>query len=209
MRMWRIDPNQGKSSFIHHQTPEIRGVAPYMPALWHTTVTTLAVLPPYRIQVLHPTRHKIGHFGDVSQANLLAWYGKTNTTKAHIHQSKQNTTTQNKHEKLKPGLVTSYDIQPGIVEGLFLFCRFRNLSLTYLDAYPLTYSPGPTEGLLVQQQWKVVVTDVDRPHGVSQFSSAVDSTDIQHGGWLNKLAHISHRRLPTAAAKLPHSIETT
>jgi len=34
--------------------------------------------------------NKIGHFGDVSQANLLPWYGKTkpNTTKAHIHQSK-------------------------------------------------------------------------------------------------------------------------
>jgi len=37
------------------------------------------------VKVLHPTRHKIGHFGDVPQANLLAWYGKTkpNTTKAH------------------------------------------------------------------------------------------------------------------------------
>jgi len=34
---------------------------------------------------------KLGHFGDVLQANLLAWYGKTkpNTTKAHIHQSKK------------------------------------------------------------------------------------------------------------------------
>jgi len=40
---------------------------------------------------LRPTRHKIGHFGDVPQANLLAWYRKTkpNTTKAHIHQSKE------------------------------------------------------------------------------------------------------------------------
>jgi len=34
--------------------------------------------------------HNTGHCGDVSKANLLAWYGKTkpNTTKAHIHQSK-------------------------------------------------------------------------------------------------------------------------
>ena len=42
------------------------------------------------VKVLHPTQHKIGHFGDVPQANLLAWYRKTktNTTKAHIHQSK-------------------------------------------------------------------------------------------------------------------------
>jgi len=43
------------------------------------------------VVVLRPARHKIGHFGDVPQANLMAWYGKTkpNTTKAHIHQSKQ------------------------------------------------------------------------------------------------------------------------
>ena len=54
------------------------------------------------VKVLRPTRHKIGHFGDVPQANLLAWYWKTrpNTTKAHIHQSKemQCTTTQNKQK---------------------------------------------------------------------------------------------------------------
>ena len=25
----------------------------------------------------HPAQHKIGNFGDVPQANLLAWYGKT------------------------------------------------------------------------------------------------------------------------------------
>jgi len=41
----------------------------------------------------------VGHFGDVPQANLLASYGKTktNTTKAHIHQSKEmyyNTTAR-------------------------------------------------------------------------------------------------------------------
>ena len=28
------------------------------------------------VVVLRPTQHKIGHFGDVPQANLLAWYGK-------------------------------------------------------------------------------------------------------------------------------------
>ena len=51
------------------------------------------------VKVLCPTQHKTGHFGDVSQANLLALYGKTkpNTTKAHIHQSKEmyyNTTAR-------------------------------------------------------------------------------------------------------------------
>jgi len=42
-----------------------------------------------------------------------------------------------------PGLVASYDIQPGNGEGLFWFRRFINLSLTYLDTYPHTYSPDP------------------------------------------------------------------
>jgi len=43
------------------------------------------------VQVLRPTRHKIGHFGDIPQTNLFVGYGKTkpNTTKAHIHQSKE------------------------------------------------------------------------------------------------------------------------
>jgi len=41
--------------------------------------------------LLRPTRHKIGHFRDILQASLLALYEKTkpNTTKAHIHQSKE------------------------------------------------------------------------------------------------------------------------
>ena len=41
------------------------------------------------VVVLHPIRHKIGYFGDVSQANLLAWYAKPNTTKAHIYLPKE------------------------------------------------------------------------------------------------------------------------
>jgi len=50
--------------------------------------------------------------------------------------------TQNKHKKLKPGLVASCDIRPGKGEGLFWFWHFINLSLTYLDTDPLTYRPG-------------------------------------------------------------------
>jgi len=46
---------------------------------------------------------------------------------------KKCTTTQNKHKKLNPGLVTSYDIRPGLL-------------LTYLDTYALTYSPGTYTG---------------------------------------------------------------
>jgi len=42
------------------------------------------------VKVLRLTQHKIGHFRELSQASLLAWYGntKSNTTKADIHQSK-------------------------------------------------------------------------------------------------------------------------
>jgi len=42
------------------------------------------------------------------------------------------TTTKNKHKKLKPGLVATYDIWPGNEVGLFWFRHFINLSLTYL-----------------------------------------------------------------------------
>jgi len=52
---------------------------------------------------------------------------------------KKRPTTQNQHKKLKPGLVTSYDIQPGNREGLFLFRQFINLSLTYLLTQTLTH----------------------------------------------------------------------
>jgi len=45
---------------------------------------------------------------------------------------KECTTTQNKHNKLKPSLVMSYDIRPGNEDGLFLFWHFINMSLTYL-----------------------------------------------------------------------------
>jgi len=49
----------------------------------------------------------------------LAWHGKTkpSTTKACIQN--KSTTTQNKHKKLKPGLVALYDIRSGNAAGLF------------------------------------------------------------------------------------------
>jgi len=74
-----------------------------------------------RVKVLRPTRHKIGHFGDVPQANLFACYGKQDLTQQKHAFTNQHkcTTTQNKHKKLKPGLVTSHNIRPGNEEGLF------------------------------------------------------------------------------------------
>jgi len=43
------------------------------------------------VKVLPLTWHKMGHSRNIPYAKLLAWYGKTkpNTTKAHIHQSKE------------------------------------------------------------------------------------------------------------------------
>jgi len=70
------------------------------------------------VKVLCPTRQKIGHFGDISQANLLAWYGKTkpNTTKVHIYQSKQMYyNTKINTQELKPGLVASYVVRPSVL----------------------------------------------------------------------------------------------
>jgi len=50
--------------------------------------------------------------------------------------------------KLKPGLVVSYDIQPGNGEGLLWFWLFINLSLTYLlkSLTDLRTAMGPTWG---------------------------------------------------------------
>ena len=86
-------------------------------------------------EVLRPTRHKIGHFEDVSQANLLAWYGKTkpNTTNAHIHQSKQmyyNTKTKARFSRL---LHLSWKWRGPILDSVL------HKSVTYLLRHLPTY----------------------------------------------------------------------
>ena len=90
------------------------------------------------VKALRPTQHKIGHFGDVPQSNLLAWYGK-------------------KLNLLKPGLAASHDIWHGNREGLFLFCCFINLSLRHLPTYlqpgnPLAASVPQQSGVTKQRQ---------------------------------------------------------
>jgi len=67
--------------------------------------------------------------------------------KLNLTQQKHTFTNQKKctnkqinTKKLKPGLVDCYDIWPVNGEALFSFRHFINLSLTYLDTYPLTYS---------------------------------------------------------------------
>jgi len=67
------------------------------------------------------------------------------TQQKHVFTNQNKcTTTQNKHKKLKPDLVASYDIRPGNGEGLFLFWRFINLSLTYLLRHLPTYLQSRT-----------------------------------------------------------------
>ena len=52
-----------------------------------TCCTLFALI--FKVKVLRPTQHKLGHFGDVP--HVLARYGRTkpNTATACIHQSKQ------------------------------------------------------------------------------------------------------------------------
>jgi len=82
----------------------------------------------------------------------------TLTNQKNVLQHKINT------KRYKPGLVASYDIWPGNGEGLFWFQCFINLSLTYLDTYPLTYSPGITQGKSLKwtewPHWCRELTDV-------------------------------------------------
>jgi len=80
----------------------------------------------------------------------LETYGKTkpDSTKAEMYYA-----TQNKHKKLKPGLVTSYNVAwkrrgPIVVSALH---KFVNYLLTYFDTYPLTYGPSTHMGHAFQQ----------------------------------------------------------
>ena len=64
--------------------------------------------------------------------------------KLNLTQQKHTFTNQTKAttQKLKPGLVTSYDIRPGN-EGLFWFWHFINLLLAYLDTYVIHLLTAP------------------------------------------------------------------
>jgi len=68
------------------------------------------------------------------------------TQQKHTFTSQKKCTATQNTRKLKPGLVASYDIRPGNWEDLFLFRQLINLSLAYIDIYPLTYSPDTHTG---------------------------------------------------------------
>jgi len=92
-----------------------------------------------------PARHKVGHFGDVPQANLLACYGKTkpNTKSTHSPikrniQHEINTKTKARFSRLlqQPAWKRR---GPILVSALHKFVTYL---LTYLDTHLLT-APDP------------------------------------------------------------------
>jgi len=112
------------------------------------------------IKVLHPTQHKIGHFGDVPQANLLAWYGKTknNTEKHTFTNQKKCTTTQNKHKKTKARF--SRLLRHLVWKRRGPIQCFINLSLTYLLKTHNCNSPGPTRDCYSKTKDHILVCNV-------------------------------------------------
>jgi len=76
------------------------------------------------VVVLRPTRHKIGHFGEVSPSQSLGLVRQKNQTKRNnsTHSPMKRNALQHKintSQKLQPGLVAFYDIRPGNKAGLF------------------------------------------------------------------------------------------
>jgi len=125
-------------------------VEQHRPVISHAHHSPLTVLLPLIdwVKVLRPTRHKKGHLGDIPEP--IAWFGmeklKLTQQKHTFTDRNKHTTTQNKHNKLKPHLVASYDIRPGNGDGLFWFWCFINLSFTYLHLP--TYSAGTHTSLI-------------------------------------------------------------
>ena len=105
---------------------------------------------------LGPLLAQCGHGRGLPACQVSSWSVKpfghntpTSQTDRQRSDSIGRTVLQTVAQKLKPGLLASYDIRPGNGEGLVLFRRFINLSLTYLETYPLTYSPGTHMGQVV------------------------------------------------------------
>jgi len=107
----------------------------------HLTVLSSALID--WVKVLRPTWHKIGHFGDVPQANLLAWYGKTKLSQQKHTFTNQKNVLEHKinTKKLRSGLVVSYHIWTGNGRGPILVSALYK-SVTYLLRYlPTSLQP--------------------------------------------------------------------
>jgi len=100
--------------------------------------------------VLRPTRHKTGHFRDIPQANLLAWYGKLNIAqqKHTFTNQKTRTTTQNKHKKTKARFSHH---SPPMISGLETKRAYSYFGTTYLLTETPTYlQPRDPHGAATQ-----------------------------------------------------------
>jgi len=137
---------QQTSAFLHplNLTPGRRKLFPSCRSLMtvhNVLISTNDWLTELRFYVPLDTKYVTSETSP-GQSLGLVWKKLNLTQQKHTFTNqKKCTTTQINAKKLKPGLVASYDIQPGNGEGLFLFWCFINLSLTYLNTYPLTYSP--------------------------------------------------------------------
>jgi len=145
------------------------------------------------VKVLRPTQHKIGHFGDVPQANLLAWYVKTkpNTMKAPIKrnvlQHEINTKTKARFSRLLWHPAWNWR---GPILALVLH-KF----VTYLDTYQLIYSPGSHKGLYPQKHpWE---RDGHTTHKITYVYFKDDSSQA-HG----TLLHLMHDFCQCVARKI-------
>jgi len=125
------------------------------------------------VKVLHPTRHKMSHFRDIPKP--ISWLGMEKQNHTFINE-KKCTTTQQKHKKIKPGLVASYDIRPGNGEGQFLFRRIINMSSTYLLRQLPTYlQPRTNTGPYMQQG-----PSINPPNFVPFWKSLYKTSNFLH-----------------------------
>ena len=109
-----------------------------------------------QVKVLRPTQHKTGHFGDVPPSQSLG--KKLNLTQqkhAFINQ-KKGTATQNK-QKLKLGLVTSYNQYPSWkLRGPIISALHKSVTyfLTHLATYLQPRDPHGASDASVQGHYR-------------------------------------------------------
>jgi len=97
-----------------------------------------------RVVVLRPTQHKTGYVGHVPQAKGMEKLTQTQQKHAVTSQNIR-ITTQNKHKKLKPDLVVSYNIWPGN-ERAYISALHKFVTYLLKDTYLLT-APDPQRAI--------------------------------------------------------------
>ena len=98
--------------------------------------------------ITESTRHKWAQNKTTNRNSLFVGQVAPRNSAAFTNHNRR-TTTQNKHKKIKLGLVASYNIRQGNGEGSFWFRHFIKLSLTsiyLLRHLPPCLDPGPTGG---------------------------------------------------------------